>query len=390
MKQLPPLACALALLCCPASGRAQSPENPDVSASAQMLELTVQEQLLLDELAVVETRLLVLHTELQALHIQERELESHLEQLDRKLEQDEDLLQGRREAVSARARALYMQSERGLLQLLFSAQDLRDLLLGGRYLAHVLRDDQEALSALREQRQLTEDLRSERETEWRSLTTRIAQRREMQEEQRELRQRRSSLLLRVRSDRRLLAIDLAEAQLGEPTIDEAVASSEPIAAEPAAEPTTPAELPPAPGLGFANQRGRLLMPLAGDIHGTFGWYTIPGTEERTFRRGIRIEAAVGDPVRASYAGQVRRAEWIRGFGNVIILDHGEGYFTVYAHLDEFGVAVGAMVTSGQIIGTAGDSGSMTGPLLHYEIRSDGQPVDPMEWIALPPGIKVRE
>ena len=171
MKFLPTLGCLALVLCNQAVGQPRE-SSADVATSAQMLELTIQEQLLLDELAVVETRLLVLHTELQALHIQERELESRLEQLDRKLEQDEEQLEQRREAVSARARALYMQSERGLLQLLFSAQDLRDLLLGGRYLAHVLRDDQTVLSALQEQRRSTEELRTEREIEWRSLTLR--------------------------------------------------------------------------------------------------------------------------------------------------------------------------------------------------------------------------
>ena len=91
-----------------------------------------------------------------------------------------------------------------------------------------------------------------------------------------------------------------------------------------------------------------------------------------------------------FAGQVRRAEWIRGFGVVVILDHGDRYFSVYAHLDHFQVVVGEMVTTGQVIGAAGETGSMSGPYLHFEIRHQGQPVDPLDWVELPPGVRVND
>jgi murein hydrolase activator len=389
MKRSALAAIGAALLLLPAVSLGQ-PDARAIVASARVLELTAREQLLLDELEQIETRLLVLHTQLQSLHIQERELESHLSELDRELEGQEKELEQRQLAVRYRVRALYMSSERSFLQLLFSAQDLRDLLMGSRYLAYVLRLDDEALSALNLQVDATQSLRDEREAEWQSLRGRITTRQQMQEEQRGLRERRGDLLDRVRNERRSAAIAALAAERAEQAVAEVTRPGEPSASpptEPAVAPVAAAE-PPVRGVGFSIQQGRLLFPAVGDVTGGFGWHAVEGSSERAFRRGLDIDASAGADVRAVFAAQVRRAEWIRGFGNVVILDHGESYFTVYAHLEDFDVEVGEMVSTGQVIGRVGETGSMRGPYLHFEIRHQGQPIDPQDWVQLPPGVTV--
>ncbi|MDP7112238.1 MAG: M23 family metallopeptidase [Myxococcota bacterium] len=383
------VATGVALLAVPLATQGQ-PDSEAFVASARVLELTAREQLLLDELEQIETRLLVLHTDLQALHIQERELESHLSDLDRELEQQEKELEQRQLAVRFRVRALYMSSERSFLQLLFSAQDLRDLLMGSRYLAYVLRLDDEALSALNLQVDATQSLRDEREAEWQTLRGRITTRQQMQEEQRGLRERRGDLLGRVRNERRSAAIAALAADRAEEAVAEVTRSGEPPASPPVdtAAAAVAAVDPPVRSVGFSIQQGRLLFPAVGDVAGGFGWHAVEGTSERAFRRGLDIDAPPGADVRAVFAAQVRRAEWIRGFGNVVILDHGESYFTVYAHLEEFSVEVGEMVSTGQIIGRVGETGSMRGPYLHFEIRHQGQPIDPLDWVQIPPGVSL--
>ena len=338
-----------ALLLAPVISHGQD-EGSALVASARVLELTAREQLLLDELEQIETRLLVLHTELQALHIQERELESHLSDLDRELERHEADLEQRQLAVRYRVRALYMSSERSFLQLLFSARDLRDLLMGSRYLAYVLRLDDQALSALTLQVDSTQLLREERESEWAALRDRITTRQQMQEEQRGLRERRSDLLGRVRNERRSAAIAALASDRAEEAVAGATGPGDPAVEPPADTGGEPVAVvvPPSRGVGFAIQQGRLLFPAVGDVSGGFGWHAVEGTTERAFRRGLDIDAPSGADVRAVFAAQVRRAEWIRGFGNVVILDHGESYFTVYAHLEDFVVEVGEMVSTGQV------------------------------------------
>jgi septal ring factor EnvC (AmiA/AmiB activator) len=101
----------------------------------------------------------------------------------------------------------------------------------------------------------------------------------------------------------------------------------------------------------------------------------------TFRKGIDFAAPAGETVRAVAPGAIRFAGWFRGYGRMVIVDHGEGWFTVCAHLDEIGVAVGDAVGTGQPLGTVGDTGSLAGPLLYFEIRKGSEPVDPTRWLA---------
>lgn len=393
MTRVAPLLGCLALLTLAPLAAAQPAD--DAAPGAELLDLSAQERSVLDDLEVIEIRLLVVHTEMQSLHVQERDLESHLVALDREVAAVATRLELRQSAVSDRARALYMNSEKGMLQLLFSARDPHELLVGGRYLSYALRLDERDLTLLHEEREWVNTLRDEREVEYGQLKARIDDRQRMQEEQRGLRQRRRVLLDKVRGERRALALAAVSSEAAEEALADATgggdAAEEQATPAPATDDGVAAvEEMPAPSIGFARQQGRLIMPLTGDIFGTYGWYSIEGSLERAFRRGIHVEAAQGDPVRAVFAGQVRRAEWIRGFGIVVILDHGDRYFSVYAHLDHFEVVVGEMVTTGQVIGAAGETGSMSGPYLHFEIRHQGQPVDPLDWVDLPPGVQVRD
>jgi septal ring factor EnvC (AmiA/AmiB activator) len=100
----------------------------------------------------------------------------------------------------------------------------------------------------------------------------------------------------------------------------------------------------------------------------------------TFRKGIEFEAELGDPVRAVAPGRVGYAGWFRGYGKLVILDHGADYFTVSGHLAEIAVSPGAAVAAGDPIGTVGDTGSLAGPRLYFEIRRGREPLDPDQWL----------
>jgi septal ring factor EnvC (AmiA/AmiB activator) len=102
---------------------------------------------------------------------------------------------------------------------------------------------------------------------------------------------------------------------------------------------------------------------------------------QTFQSGVVFGAPAGAPVRAVAAGRVRYAGWFQGYGRLVILDHGGGYYTVSGHLAELAVGVGDAVASGAPIGTVGDSGSLSGPRLYFEIRRGGEALDPREWLA---------
>lgn len=142
--------------------------------------------------------------------------------------------------------------------------------------------------------------------------------------------------------------------------------------------------PPPPGepprTGFGALRGRLPWPTEGRIVSAFGAQVHPRFGTRTFRNGVDIEAAVGTDVASVYAGHVVFTGWFKGYGNLIILDHGGDYYTLYAHVAEILVKEGDDVRQGQRIGTVGDTGSLAGPRLYFEVRHGGKPQDPSDWL----------
>ena len=126
--------------------------------------------------------------------------------------------------------------------------------------------------------------------------------------------------------------------------------------------------------------GSLSWPCAGTVVSPFGYRIHPILGYRKLHTGIDIAAAYGVPIHSSAAGTVIYASWMGGYGNVIIVDHGDGLSTLYAHQSSLAVGNGAHVARGQTIGYVGSTGFSTGPHLHYEVRVNGNPVDPMGYL----------
>ena len=123
--------------------------------------------------------------------------------------------------------------------------------------------------------------------------------------------------------------------------------------------------------------GTVAWPVSGPITSGFGWRVDPFIHRRALHTGIDIAAPMGAPVEAAANGTVLYAGWMTGYGNVVVLDHGNGVSTVYGHLSSYLVHVGQSVTRGEVIARVGSTGWSTGPHLHFEVRQDGQPVDPL-------------
>ncbi len=144
--------------------------------------------------------------------------------------------------------------------------------------------------------------------------------------------------------------------------------------------TSPAAERKVPQLGFSSHKGLLIRPVNGKIISLYGPYINPKYNITNFRSGIDIEADNGEPVRSVFKGMVIFSSWFKTYGNMIIIDHGKNYYTVYAHLEEAFKAKGDEVETGEVIATVGDTGSMTGAKLYFEVRHHGKPVNPMPWL----------
>ena len=131
---------------------------------------------------------------------------------------------------------------------------------------------------------------------------------------------------------------------------------------------------------FAALKGLLMMPVKGKIVSFFGKNQDRKLKVTHIQSGINIKADRGEPIRAVHSGRTLYSSWFKGFGNMLIIDHGDHYYTVYAHLEEQFKSKGDPVETGEVVATVGDTGSLTGAGLHFEIRHHGKPMNPMDWI----------
>jgi len=127
----------------------------------------------------------------------------------------------------------------------------------------------------------------------------------------------------------------------------------------------------------------LRSPLAGDLEMTspFGVRIDPFVHAPSMHTGMDFHATAGDPIYATAAGKVVKAGWEGGYGQMVEIDHGEGFSTRYGHMSAIGVTVGQKVRAGQVIGRVGSTGRSTGPHLHYETRVNGEAVNPERFLA---------
>lgn len=130
----------------------------------------------------------------------------------------------------------------------------------------------------------------------------------------------------------------------------------------------------------AGSTGSMLWPIQGEITSPYGWRTHPIFGTQRYHSGIDIAGDYGDPIKAADGGIVSDASWWSGYGNMVVIDHGGNIQTLYGHCSQLLVSEGQHVSKGQVIALVGATGYATGPHLHFEVRQNGSPVDPMGYL----------
>ncbi|MGE5300465.1 MAG: murein hydrolase activator EnvC family protein [Acidobacteriota bacterium] len=134
------------------------------------------------------------------------------------------------------------------------------------------------------------------------------------------------------------------------------------------------------GVGFTRFKGKLPWPADGRIAVPYGSQRDPQYNTPVFRNGVQIETSANSNARAVHEGKVIFAEWFKGFGQLVIVNHGSGYHTLYGNLSEIFSHVGDIIRENQVIGKVGTSGMLNAPGLYFEIRYKGKPLDPAQWL----------
>lgn len=283
-----------------------------------------------------------------------------------------------RERAATRAASLYKLQALGSIHLLASAGSVGEFFERRTALRRVLAQDETLLDELGARQAELDLLAGEIQTirEKRQAAAREHQR--AADRLNAARTARRGLLARVREEGSLAAEAVAALTDAAAALDRRIRALE---AEARARNRAKKRAEAAAGTGaFARHKGLLNMPVTGKITIFFGPFENPEFGVRNFQSGIVIRTEPGAPVRSVGDGEVIYAGWFKGYGNMIILDHGDHYYTLYAHAGELFKGKGENVRSGEVIASAGHGGAMEGSGLHFEVRHHGKPLDPMEWL----------
>ncbi len=133
------------------------------------------------------------------------------------------------------------------------------------------------------------------------------------------------------------------------------------------------------GLSIIDKKGKLRYPVPGKVLNKFGRHRDRKYGTFIVNNGVDLKVPSGTPVRAVFDGKVLFTGKLEGYGNLVILGHGEKYHSLYGHMDKIKVKTGDIVGEGNILGTSGDTGSLVGPTLYLEMRHEGKPIEPTRW-----------
>ena len=295
-------------------------------------------------------------------------LDSRIDKLRKQLRQLSIRVAQQRELLGEQLRAAYMSGSQQQLKILLNQQDPERLGRMQVYFDYLNRSRQQQISdyntSIEAKRQTEGDLKS-------ALTKQKGRLDEQQRQKKQLarqRSQRNQLLARLEREIEDQEVTLSDLRTSRDRIENLLESLGELLAD----------IPPGPDgrESFATRVGDLPWPISGDFVARFGSSRKQGDLKWN---GVLIAEHYGTPVRAVSHGRVVFSDWLQGFGFITILDHGNGYMTLYGHNESLFKQAGDWVEAGEVIATVGDSGGHPSPALYFEIRERGKPVDPARW-----------
>ncbi|SEO69727.1 murein hydrolase activator EnvC family protein [Propionispora vibrioides] len=274
----------------------------------------------------------------------------------------EDDLADRSQVLNKRMRDIYKNGQVNYLDVLFGANDFNDFVTRMDILKRVARQDVDLVNKVKAERELILAKKAELETD----RANIVDLKKAAEEKKAL------ISARKQEQQKTLDSAISERDQAESAYQELQENSRQI--EQMIRRIQPGNA------GSAGGSGALMWPASGPITSPFGWRTHPIFGTARYHSGIDIGADYGDTVVAADSGVVIFADWMGGYGKAVVIDHGGGVSTLYGHNSELLVSEGQRVSKGQAISRVGATGYATGPHLHFEVRENGSPVDPMSYL----------
>jgi len=297
----------------------------------------------------------------------------------------------RKKLIQNRLVSVYKAGEVGNIRFLFSSESLPKMLENLRYMKALLENDRQLVAEYNERIGKLKELKASMEQDVgrkenfkRSI---VLTKQEIEVEK----QNKASFLLKVREDKKSYIASLQELEANSRRLQSIVEKLEAASRKRytakkrrksvqsgSKEGTT--FVPPSTSTGFGSQKGRLSLPTQGRIVGSFGRHKHPEFNSYTISNGISIAVPTGAAVRSVYSGTIVFSNYFKGYGNMVIVDHGDGFFSLYAHNSKVFKRVGSNVAKNELLASTGDVDSPRGSILYFEIRYQGKPIDPAPWV----------
>ena len=325
---------------------------------------------------------------LQQIQLNNQEIELYDEMIAEKaaeLEEAQRLENEQLERYRARVRAMEENGGYNILAIISKSDSFSDMLTAMDDVGEIMESDRQLEDAYIAARENTESVKADYEDTRAELEELKAQLKAEQEELEKDIEEAIQIILDLENDleNRQAEYDaiMAAEDAANATIDKLVAELEAQRAAEAA--AAAAAAGGSSGGGSANASGSFLWPVASYVYvsSRFGLRVHPITGQTKSHTGIDIASNQGTAVYASDGGTVTLAGWNGGYGNCIMIDHGNGYVTLYGHLSSISVSVGQTVSQGATIGAVGSTGNSTGPHLHFEVLKNGTRIDPEQFFS---------
>ena len=331
-----------------------------------------------EQLRQIEGQLRQATTELNTITEQRVAVENDITLNERQLAEAQKRLEGREAVFYKRVRDIYINGRLSYLDVVIGSKDFSDFANRLEVLKRIIDSDINLISEIKKERAQIEAHKKKLEEDRAKLVdlekAALAKQAEIEQKKAE----RNVVLQKAQNDRAVAMQAIEELNASSAQISAMLKERQ--AARAAAAAAAAQAAGPGSSYTWVQGTGQLGWPVSGEITSPYGYRVHPIWGTTIYHSGIDIGVDEGTPVHAADSGVIVWSGWMGGYGYAVVIDHGNGLSTLYGHNSELAVDEGQSVSKGQVVAYAGSTGNSTGPHVHFEVRENGDPVDPMGYL----------
>lgn len=345
-----------------AEQRQQEIVNQQIKSQGQLNSLTFTADTIKTKLNQLSGQINVAKKSLSDKQVAYSQTMAQVQLVQQELEKNQKELDARRQALGLRVKGIYEDGQISYLGLLFQSSDLGDFITRMEYLNKLIANDQNLLTDIQQQK----DKMTQKKQDLEVIRDRMAQLRAQavvaEADLNTKKQQQQVALEQNKNSQQAIFDENDKLEAESNALTEKIRKIQAVRTGGV--------------IGTINY-----WPVTGyyEISSPFGWRIHPITGKKSLHTGVDLPAPTGTPIHAAGAGVVIFSGWYGGYGNAIIVDHGGGISTLYGHQSQLSASEGQEVTVGKTIGYVGSTGFSTGPHLHFEVRVNGNPTDPLQY-----------